>query len=208
MPPIRMKRGNRADAPTSLLAGEPIVTLDTHEIAIGDSSGNRQWAKVRTQNIIDAGEANGVAVLDANGKIDTSQLPANSSYRGAFDASVGSMPVSPAHGDEYRVSVGGTINSVVYNVGDRITYNSFTTTWDKFDGVDEIVSVNGQTGAVSLTTSNINEGVNLYYTDSRADSRANARISANRNSANGLAGLDSSSLILSSQLPTIDGGTY
>ena len=31
-----------------------------------------------------------------------------------------------------------------------------------------VTSVNGQTGAVSLTTTNINEGTNLYYLDSRA----------------------------------------
>jgi len=36
------------------------------------------------------------------------------------------------------------------------------------DNTDAVSSVNGFTGAVSLTTSNILEGTNLYYLDSRA----------------------------------------
>jgi len=34
-----------------------------------------------------------------------------------------------------------------------------------------VTSVNGFTGAVSLTTTNVNEGTNLYYTDERVDDR-------------------------------------
>jgi len=37
-------------------------------------------------------------------------------------------------------------------------------------------SVNGQTGAVVLTTTNINEGTNLYYTTSRANSDFDSRL--------------------------------
>lgn len=33
---------------------------------------------------------------------------------------------------------------------------------------DAVLSVNGQTGTVSLTTSHISEGSNLYFTDIRA----------------------------------------
>jgi hypothetical protein len=39
--------------------------------------------------------------------------------------------------------------------------------WQKVDNTDSVVSVNGFTGAVSLTTSNISEGSNLYYTNAR-----------------------------------------
>lgn len=37
---------------------------------------------------------------------------------------------------------------------------------------DAVSSVNGQTGVVSLTTSNISEGSNLYYTDARVSSNS------------------------------------
>ena len=43
--------------------------------------------------------------------------------------------------------------------------------------VNAVDSVNGQTGAVSLSTSNISEGSNLYYTDARVT--ANSSVSAN-----------------------------
>ena len=43
--------------------------------------------------------------------------------------------------------------------------------------VNDVTSVNGQTGSVTLTSSNVNEGTNLYYTDSRV--AANSAVSAN-----------------------------
>lgn len=58
-------------------------------------------------------------------------------------------------------------------------------------------SVNGQTGDVNLTTANIPEVTNLYYTNSRAD----ARITAQKGVANGLAPLNGSGKIDSSYLP-------
>jgi hypothetical protein len=51
-------------------------------------------------------------------------------------------------------------------VGDWAVYNG--TAWQKVDNTDAVTSVNGFTGAVSLTTTNIAEGTNLYYTDARA----------------------------------------
>ncbi len=41
-----------------------------------------------------------------------------------------------------------------------------------------VQSVNGFTGAVSLTTTNVNEGTNLYYTDERVDDRVAALLQA------------------------------
>jgi hypothetical protein len=42
--------------------------------------------------------------------------------------------------------------------------------------VGGVTDVNGQTGSVSLTTSDIPQGTNLYYTDAAADARIAARI--------------------------------
>jgi hypothetical protein len=51
-------------------------------------------------------------------------------------------------------------------VGDWAVYNG--TVWQKVDNTDSVTSVNGLTGTVVLTTTNIAEGTNLYYTDARA----------------------------------------
>ena len=61
-----------------------------------------------------------------------------------------------------------------------------------------VASVNGSTGTVVLTTDNIAEGsTNLYFTNTRAD----ARITAQKNVANGLCPLDASSLVPTANLP-------
>lgn len=79
--------------------------------------------------------------------------------RGTWDASSGSFPGGGAAqaGDVYIVSVGGTVDSVTFAVGDRIvaiTDNASTTTftgnWFKEDYTDQVLSVAGKTGAVTL----------------------------------------------------------
>jgi hypothetical protein len=45
------------------------------------------------------------------------------------------------------------------------------TTWVQFGISGGVLSVNGQTGTVSLTTSDITEGTNLYYTTTKFDDR-------------------------------------
>lgn len=66
----------------------------------------------------------------------------------------------------------------------------------------DLVDLSNSTAAISgcATTDNLPEGsVNLYYTDTRAD----ARITAQKGAANGLAPLDGSSKISSTYLPAI-----
>jgi len=59
---------------------------------------------------------------------------------------------------------------LIYNVPDKLLYIRKNGIWRKLiDETNGITSVNGQTGpAVTLTTNNIAESVNLYYTDTRA----------------------------------------
>jgi chemotaxis protein histidine kinase CheA len=80
--------------------------------------------------------------------------------RGTWDASSGSFPGggTAQAGDSYIVSVGGTVDSVVFVANDRIiaiTDNASTTTfaanWFKADYTDAVLSVDGSTGAVSLS---------------------------------------------------------
>jgi hypothetical protein len=126
------------------------------------------------------GANNGVATLDAGGKIPTSQLP-NSvmEYKGTWDASSNTPTLADGTGnagDVYVVSVAGTQNlgsgSLTFAVLDWVMYNG--SIWEKSASSNAVVSVNGQTGVVSLTTTNISEGTNLYFTDERAQDAVGA----------------------------------
>jgi hypothetical protein len=88
-------------------------------------------------------------------------LDASVVLRGTWDASSGSFPGggTAQAGASYIVSVAGTVDSVAFAVNDRIlaiTDNASTTTyaanWHKLDYTDQVLSVDGLTGAVSLAS--------------------------------------------------------
>ena len=61
--------------------------------------------------------ANGLASLDATGKVPASQLPVTAmEYKGAWNASTGSYPATPDTGDFWVVSVAGTVGAEDYDV--------------------------------------------------------------------------------------------
>ena len=119
------------------------------------------------------GANNGVATLDSNGKIPSSQLTVSAfEYKGTYNASTNSPSLvngTGSAGDQYKVSVAGSQDfgsgSISFAVGDYVLYNG--SIWEKVDTTDAVSSVNSQTGAVVLTTSDISEGTNLYYTAAR-----------------------------------------
>lgn len=80
-------------------------------------------------------------------------------YQGNWDASAGSFPGggTAQTGAFYTVSVGGTVDSVEFAVGDRLialTDNASITTyaanWTKLDATDAVTSVDSQTGNIDL----------------------------------------------------------
>jgi hypothetical protein len=137
---------------------------------------NTQVSGLGTASTKDAGAALGVATLDSSGKVPVSELPAAVlgalSYQGTWDASTNTPTLTSSVGTKgyyYVVSVAGStnLNGITdWLVGDWAVYNG--TAWQKVDNTESVTSVNTLTGAVVLTTSNINEGTNLYYTDARA----------------------------------------
>jgi hypothetical protein len=97
--------------------------------------------------------------------------------KGTWDASAGSFPASGTAqaGWSYIVSVAGTVDGVAFDIDDRLmaivdnaSATTFAANWHKLDYTDKVLSVNGQTGAVTLTTTNISEGSNQYFTNARA----------------------------------------
>lgn len=87
-------------------------------------------------------------------------------YKGDWDASGGSFPGSGSAqtGWFFYVSVGGTVDGIVFNVGDNLvatTDNASTTTyaanWSKHDQTDAVSSVAGKTGSVTLVAADIGD---------------------------------------------------
>jgi hypothetical protein len=116
------------------------------------------------------------SILTAMGKIQgqINGLAGGSTYKGTWNAATNTPTIVSSvgtGGDYYIVSTAGTTNingTASWDVGDWIIFDGII--WQKVDNTDSVTSVNGLTGAVNLTTTNITEGTNLYYTDTRARS--------------------------------------
>ena len=114
------------------------------------------------------------SILSAFGKLQgqINDLVGGLQYQGTWNASTNTPTITSSVGSEgyfYIVSVAGNtiINGIGdWQVGDWIVFHG--TTWQKVDNTESVVSVNGFVGAVTLTTTNISEGTNLYFTDLRA----------------------------------------
>jgi hypothetical protein len=109
------------------------------------------------------GVANGVASLDGSGTVPVSQLPAAVlgalSYQGTWNASTNTPTLTSSVGTKgyyYVVSVAGStnLNGITdWQVGDWAVYNG--SIWQKIDNTDAVTSVNGYTGTVVLTNTDI-----------------------------------------------------
>ena len=157
--------------------GQLTALADTN-IAIA----NTQVSGLGTASTKDAGAALGVATLDASGKVPISELPAAVlgalSYQGTWNASTNTPTLASGVGTKgyyYVVDVAGSTNLdgiTDWLVGDWAVFNG--SVWQQIDNTDAVSSVNGQTGAVSLTTTNIPEGTNEYFTTTKARNSVSA----------------------------------
>lgn len=116
-----------------------------------------------TASTKDAGAALGVATLDSAGKVPISQIPDSVigalSYQGTWNASTNTPTLTSSVGTKgyyYVVSVAGStnLNGITdWKVGDWAVYNG--SVWQKIDNTDSVTSVNGYTGAVVLTYTDV-----------------------------------------------------
>jgi hypothetical protein len=105
--------------------------------------------------------ANGVATLDSGGTVPLSQLPplGDLNYQGAWNANTNTPTLTSSVGTKgyyYVVSVAGTtnLNGITdWQVGDWAVFNG--SVWQKIDNTDAVTSVNGYTGAVTLTYTDV-----------------------------------------------------
>ena len=113
-------------------------------------------------------------ILEAFGKLQNqiNALIGSSIYKGTWNASTNTPTLTSSVGTRgwyYIVSVPGTtnLNGITdWQLGDWAIYDG--SAWQKVDNTDAVISVNGYTGAVSLVSSDIPEGLtNLYWTSTR-----------------------------------------
>lgn len=113
------------------------------------------------------GAANGIAPLGSDSKISTTYLPSSvlgaANYQGTWNATT-NTPTIPAasssnKGYYYTVATAGSTNVdgiTDWKIGDWIISNG--SAWEKLDNTDGVTSVNGYTGIIVLTKSDLSLG--------------------------------------------------
>jgi hypothetical protein len=107
------------------------------------------------------GQNDGLCELDANGLVPTNHLPplAITDVHVVADATE-------------RLALSAQEGDVAIQTDDSTSWIYDGSAWVQFAiGGSSVSSVNGQTGVVSLLTTDISEGTNLYYTTTRFDDR-------------------------------------
>jgi hypothetical protein len=130
---------------------------------LGSASSARTNLGLGTAAVLTAGAANGVATLDSSGTVPLSQIPAALqgalNYQGTWNASTNTPTLTSSVGSKgyyYVVSTAGStnLNGVTdWQIGDWAVFNG--SVWQKIDNTDAVTSVNGYTGTVVLTQTDI-----------------------------------------------------
>lgn len=111
-------------------------------------------------------------------------LPDPIYYAGTYNASTNTPALANTdtgkQGALYQVSAAGThdfgAGAISFEIGDKVVNNG--SIWEKWDLTDAVTSVNGQTGNVILTTTEISEGTNLYFSDEKAQDAVGAMVAS------------------------------
>jgi hypothetical protein len=146
------------------------------------------------------GQANGVATLNYDGKIPASQLSGSlmgavvyiSAWSPATNTPTLPTAASGNKGNYYICSDSATYLGVHYKNKDWVVSNG--TSWDKITNTNDVASVFGRIGAIlplsgDYNTSQVTEGTNKYYTDTRARAALSLTTSGKENSYNSTTGV-------------------
>ena len=100
------------------------------------------WNTANPDNLVSLDSANGADIPD---NLELMELS------GAVD--------NANNSDAYHVSVAGSHNfgqgSLVFQIGDKVVFNSFLGQWEKWDTIDQVTSVAGKVGAVTLDKTDV-----------------------------------------------------
>lgn len=174
-----------------------IASLSAEDIPAITSSKVTDLGSAATKNVgITSGN---VVEVNAQGKIDDSLLPALA-ITDVFEAASQTAMLALAVANTGDVCVRSDLNKsfILKNSG----YDSLANWVELKTPVNAVLSVNGQTGAITLTTSNITEGTNLYWTEARGTANFNSNFSTKASS--GLT--DGGTLLHSTDTLILDGG--
>jgi hypothetical protein len=193
-------------------------STDTSLVRPSDWNATHTLSGLGTAAELNAGVANGVATLDSAGKVPLTELPAAVlgalSYQGTWNASTNTPTLASGVGTKgyyYVVDTAGSTNLdgiTDWKIGDWAVYNG--TAWQKIDNTDSVTSVNGQTGAVVLTTTNVAEGTNEYFTTARARASVSAGTAITYDSGTGVItnALPDQTVVLTAGAGISTSGTY
>jgi hypothetical protein len=163
-------------------------------------------------------------MLTAFGKLQNqiNGLVGSTIYQGVWNASTNTPTLASGVGTNgyyYIVNVAGSTNLdgiTDWKIGDWAIFNGGV--WQKVDNTESVTSVNGFTGAVSLTTDNIAQGTtNLYFANSLARTAVSLTTTgssgvATYNNTTGVFNIPNYGSALSGYLPltggTLTGGLY
>ena len=155
------------DVLTNFVANEHI---DHSGVTLTAGTGLTGGGDITTSRTFNVVGGTGITVNANNIEINQSEI------RGLFSASSsgdGSLSYSSGTGVFTYSGPGTSDYRAAISVSGDLTYSSGTGVITFSESVN---SVNGLTGAVSLSTTNITEGTNLYYTTTRANSDFDTRL--------------------------------
>lgn len=142
--------------------------------------------------------AGNVPVLDANGKLADGVIPAIALTETFTVANQAAMLALNAQRGDVAIRTDESKTYILTTDAPSVLAN-----WVVLKTPDcKVLSVNGKTGAVALTTSDVSEGSNLYFTSARATSNFNTNFAAK--SVTGLS--DGANVVMSTDTITLNGG--
>lgn len=179
---------DNANAPTNLNPFATIADITPIETDVITLQGNITTINGQLalkENKSEKGVALGYCDLDASGKIPASRLNFSAfNYQNSWNALTNSPALADGvgtAGNAYIVGTAGTQNlgsgAITFNVGDLVIYNG--TVWQKITGVPAgVSSVNGFSGAVTLTADNVAETASRFYVNANQNAALDAASSA------------------------------
>lgn len=153
-------------------------TVTSTELArLSGVTGDIQTQLDAKQETSEKGAANGYASLDATGKVPSSQIPAvaiTEVFEAADITARDALTIGSGAGE---VQEGDVVIVTDASADAAITSGAASYIYDGaayklLKAGDEVLSVNGETGVVTLNTDDITEGSNQYHTTARARAAA------------------------------------
>jgi len=150
-----------------------IAPLSANDIPVITADKISNLGTAATKNV---GTSSGnIVMVNASGKIDDSLL-SSLAITDVFEAASQTEMLALADANIGDVCIRSDINKTF--ILKATPYSSLANWKELKTPTDTVISVNGQTGAISLTTSNISEGTGLYYTEARATANFNSNFAA------------------------------